>query len=62
MELHPDGSWSQGSVLFNIVVDDIDDKGIEVPMSEFADDTQLGENVDLLEGRKTLQGDLDWLG
>lgn len=62
MELHPDGSWSQGSVLFNIVVDDIDDKGIEVPMSEFADDTHLGENVDLLEGRKTLQGDLDWLG
>ncbi|RMB92383.1 hypothetical protein DUI87_31258 [Hirundo rustica rustica] len=37
------------------------DEGIESFIGKFADDTKLGACVDLLEGRRALQKDLEWL-
>lgn len=47
-------------MLFNIFINDTG-KGIECPLSEFADNTKLSVAAGLLEGRNAIQKDLDRL-
>jgi len=49
-----------GSKLFNMVIDDVDDK-VEHTLSKFAGNTKVGGTVSMLEDRVVFQRDIDRL-
>ncbi|KAJ7419678.1 hypothetical protein WISP_52551 [Willisornis vidua] len=49
-----------GSAMLNVIINYLY-KGIKRTLGQFAENTELGGSVELLEGRKALQGDLDTL-